>query len=114
MVLGVQAGDESMLTKGAGVWLPCQVKPGPFSDERMVLVELDGAQWFGFVNERWLYQKVATGEDHVLGKVVDVTTNGTFSAMIPGNAPGSSTIEGSVDKWTPVSDPLQARHHQSA
>ena len=103
-----------MLTRGAGVWLPCHVKPGPFSDERMVLVELDGSQWFGFVNERWLYQKVTIGDDHVLGKVVEVTDNGTFSAMIPGNAPGSSTIEGSVDKWTPVSDSLQSRYRQSA
>ena len=35
------------LRSGMRIWLPCEVKPGPFSDERMVRVESMGS-WLAF------------------------------------------------------------------
>ena len=47
--IGREGAECSMdLYPGARMWLPCEVKPGPFSDERMVLVVADGSEWFGF------------------------------------------------------------------
>ena len=34
---------------GAYTWLPCEVKPGPFSDERLVRVASELGDWVGFV-----------------------------------------------------------------
>ena len=49
------------LAVGARLWLPCEVKPGPFTDERRVLVHGEGGNWMGFVNVRWLQEKEAEG-----------------------------------------------------
>ena len=35
------------LSAGASMWLPCEVSPGPFSDERTVLVIGDDGEWGG-------------------------------------------------------------------
>ena len=32
------------------VWVPCEVRGGPFPDERMVYIESKVGEWFGFVN----------------------------------------------------------------
>ena len=88
------------------MWLPCQVKPGPFSDERMVLVIADGSEWFGFVNVRWLKKRGSEGRDEVLARVVDID-GPTFHARIPGNALQSKLFQGRVDRAVP-SDPVQA------
>jgi len=37
------------LRPGARIWIPCEVKPGPFSDERMVRVQSQAGEWLGFV-----------------------------------------------------------------
>jgi hypothetical protein len=35
---------------GTRVWVPCEVKPGPFSDERFVKICVNGENpWLGFV-----------------------------------------------------------------
>ena len=88
------------LSAGARMWLPCQVKPGPFSDERMVLVIADDSEWFGFVNVRWLKKRGSEGKDEVLARVVDVE-GPTFRARIPGNAPQSELFQGRVDRAVP-------------
>ena len=86
-----------MLTVGVRVWLPCKVRPGPFSDERMVLIRERGNEWFGYVNTRWLQVGVGEGNDKVSAKVVQVDgSTGTFTARIPGNAPVPSTVGGDV------------------
>ena len=94
------------LSAGASMWLPCEVKPGPFSDERMVLVIADGSEWFGFVNVRWLKKRGLEDRDEVLARVVDVE-GPTFHARIPGNALQSELFQGRVDRAVP-SDPVQA------
>lgn len=95
-----------VLSAGASMWLPCEVKPGPFSDERMVLVNGEDGEWFGFVNTRWLKKKRSEGEDEVLARVVAVD-GPTFRARIPGEALQSRLVEGRVDRVTP-SGPVQA------
>ena len=77
------------------MWLPCEVKPGPFSDERMVLVKGDDSEWFGFVNVRWL-RKDRTGPNEVLAKVVDVEWP-SYRARIPGFAPKSGLFQGRIE-----------------
>ena len=71
------------LKVGVGIWIPCKVKGGPFSDERRVLIESPDPEdsWFGFVNVRYLKYKMAEGPDEVLGKVVDIRDS-SFEAII--------------------------------
>lgn len=84
------------LAVGAKMWLPCQVKPGPFSNERMVFVDDDVGQWFGFVDVRWLKSGEDEGSDQVLARIVDV--DGTqFKASIPGYAPRRRLFRGRVE-----------------
>ena len=94
------------LSAGASMWLPCEVKPGPFSDERMVLVTGGDSEWLGFVNTRWLKKRSPEGRDEVLARVVDVD-GPTFRARIPGEAFQSGLFQGRVDRAMP-SDPVQA------
>ena len=94
------------LFPGARMWLPCEVKPGPFSDERMVLIKAGGNEWLGFVNVRWLKKHGSQDTDEVLAKVVDVD-GPTFQARIPGNALQTRLIQGRVEHAVP-SDSVQA------
>ena len=94
------------LYPGARMWLPCEVKPGPFSDERMVLIMADGNEWFGFVNVRWLRNRRSEGNDEVLATVVDVD-GPTFHARIPGNALRTRLFQGRVERAIP-GDSVQA------
>lgn len=89
-----------VLSPGASMWLPCKVKPGPFSDERMVLVDGEDGEWFGFVNTRWLKKRHPVGEDEVLARVVTVD-GPIFRARIPGEALQSRLVEGRVDRAMP-------------
>ena len=88
------------------MWLPCEVKPGPFADERMVLVIADDSEWFGFVNVRWLKKQGSEKQDEVQARVVDVEGH-TFRARIPGNALQSELFQGRVDRAVP-NDSVQA------
>ena len=94
------------LFAGARIWLPCEVKPGPFSDERMVLVVADGNEWFGFVNVRWLRRHGSEDTDEVLAKVIDVD-GPTFHARISGNALQAKLFQGRVEHAVP-GDSVQA------
>ena len=80
-------------------------------DERSVSVDIDGNEWFGFVNIRWLRHKVEQGDDEVLVKVVRVAEN-TFTGRMPGNAIEKSFFEGQLAKAIP-NDNLQAGHSGS-
>ena len=87
---------------GARLWLPCEVKPGPFTDERRVLVRGEGGDWIGFVNVRWLQEKEAEdGQNLVLAKVVEVADS-LFRARIPGNSPHGGLFEGRRDRVAPA------------
>ena len=87
---------------GARLWLPCEVKAGPFTDERRVLVHGEGGDWIGFVNVRWLQEKEAeVGQNLVLAKVVEVADS-SFRARIPGSAPQGGLFEGKRDRVAPA------------
>lgn len=81
------------LRVGNRIWLPCTVKPGPFSDERTVFVSHEGNDWSGFVNVRWL----KSGGDDVLATVVSVN-NRTFMARIRGHALRKGLFEGRTER----------------
>lgn len=75
------------LNKGDLLYIPCEVKPGPFSHERMVLVREEvGAreEWFGFVETMFLERKVLRGKDVVVGWVTSVREDGSYVARMPG------------------------------
>ena len=93
---------------GSKVWLPCEVRPGPFSDERLVRVSADtGPEWVGFVETRWLREPLAEGYTEVLSIVVEVRDD-TFAARIPGHTPTGQLFEGLTKRAKP-SGSLQAR-----
>jgi len=37
---------------GDEVWVPCEVREGPFPNEKRVYIKMAGAEWFGFVGEQ--------------------------------------------------------------
>ena len=88
------------LSAGAQMWIPCEVAPGPFSDERAVRVRADGKEWSGFVNIKWLQKQVERGADQVHARVVEVEGE-TFRARIPGHALQSELFEGQVKRVEP-------------
>ena len=88
---------------GSRVWLPCEVRSGPFVDERKVLiVDEDGNEWFGFVNVRWLKNSdQIQGNNEVLASVANVEGT-TFHARIPGTAPRSGLFKASTTRVAPT------------
>jgi hypothetical protein len=78
--------------KGMSVWLPCEVKGGPFPNERRVLVRTETSEWFGFVNVSELQNKVQTGSDRVRAVVVAVEPNNVIVA-VRGQSPASGEIQ---------------------
>jgi hypothetical protein len=66
----------------------------------MVLVASNGADWFGYVNVRFLKAGIERGQDAVLGTVVEVRGD-TFSARIPGYTPAASLFEGVTERALP-------------
>jgi len=57
---------------GSYVWIPCEVKTGAFSDERMVLLDSDCDEWLGFAPISSLKEVVSEGESHIKALVVNV------------------------------------------
>lgn len=90
------------LRPGARIWIPCEVKPGPFSDERMVRVQSDAGEWLGFVDISSLEdRKLEEGRTRILATIESVEST-RFSARLPGHAVRSLLFEGSVERAVPV------------
>ena len=86
------------LRPGATIWLPCEVKPGPFSDERLVRVELpSGDPWVGFVELGALKEPIDEGRTLVRAIVVEVSKD-RFVARILGHDVTPRPFEGSLSK----------------
>ena len=95
------------LRPGARIWIPCEIKPGTFSHERMVRVASDAGEWLGFVDETLLKDRdIREGRTWILG-TIDQVTEGRFSARLPGHAVRSLLFEGSIEKAVRVG-PLEA------
>jgi len=42
---------KSKLKVGDELWIPAEIRLGPFADERRVYLKIDDNEWLGFVNE---------------------------------------------------------------
>jgi hypothetical protein len=85
----MKAGD---IKKGMLMWIPCEVKSGPFPNERRVYIKLDDMEWFGFVDVSQLKEKVPQGHDFVRATVIGVQKERVVLG-IHGQAPASGPIE---------------------
>ena len=95
----------ALLRVGSNLWVPCSVGPGPFSNERFVIVRDEDNEWGGFVD----IQRLRLDEDETTGKVLAevVEIDGdSFSAHIIGHAVRSGFFRGKVDRVSPY-DPVE-------
>jgi hypothetical protein len=88
-VLNMNKGE---IKKGMVVWLPCEVRSGPFPNERRIYVKHDNGEWFGFVDVSQLKNKVKQGSDYVRATVIGVQDERVVLG-IRGQAPASKPIE---------------------
>jgi len=79
------------LKTGMVIWIPCEVKPGPFSNERSVLIKTLGEPWVGFVDIRFLEDQVAAGETKIKGQVAAIQGE-RILVSLPGHPVGSSRV----------------------
>lgn len=80
------------IRKGMMVWIPCEVRGGPFPDERKVYVRSEIGEWFGFVNISELEKKVASGKDRVRGTILEVESTRALVG-INGQSPASKALK---------------------
>jgi hypothetical protein len=85
------------LEVGKQVWIPCEVKPGPFSDEPMVRVQTEIASWLGFVSIFALKEPIAQGKTFITAFVTNVTGD-SFTIRLPGHALTSASLQGRISK----------------
>jgi hypothetical protein len=94
------------LRPGMRIWIPCEVKPGAFPDERLVRVSHERGKWLGFVNVASLRDPIPVGETFVMAIVEEVEPD-RFSARMPGEAVTPGSVLASREKATPF-DSLEA------
>ena len=80
------------LAVGSYVWLPCEVKPGPFANERLVRLRSALSEWLGFVATTSLKEPIEEGRTLVHALVLDLGGN-RLTAQVPGAPVGSSIFE---------------------
>jgi len=89
---------------GGFYWLPCQVKPGAFSEEVFVIIASDLGDWFGFIPMSHLRNQIPEGKTHVRAQIIDVSED-RFRANIPGEPVENSLYENLIsaaDKLDPI------------
>jgi hypothetical protein len=89
------------LLVGQYVWVPCEVKPGPFSDERMVRVNSPVGRWAGFVHTSRLREPVAAGLTEATALVVEVH-NDRFRAQPIGEPLSNTLYDDLVSRAQPI------------
>lgn len=82
---------------GGVIWIRCDVKPGPFSDERLVRVKSDFGEWLGFVPVEALRDRVVEGQTFVRGTITDIQDD-RFEVMLPGHAVTPNTFAGDISR----------------
>ena len=85
------------LSVGAKIWLPCEVKPGPFSDERLIKIPSVHGEWLGFVPASFLKEPIATGIT-LVGATVTEIHGERFQALLPGQAITPQFFEGTTSR----------------
>lgn len=86
---------------GQLVWIPCEVKPGPFPDERIVRIGSERGEWVGFVPVHSLREPLSEGSTHVRA-IITRLAGGTFLARISGEPVTSSLFEGTLSRVEPI------------
>ncbi|HVA81435.1 MAG TPA: hypothetical protein VNF29_10970 [Candidatus Binataceae bacterium] len=95
----------SIIKPGIVVWIPCEVKGGPFPNERRVYIKIEKSEWFGFVDVSQLRKGVTDGSDDVQAKVLAVQ-NEKVVLGIRGQSPTSRPLEtrsSVIGAFSPVS-----------
>lgn len=78
------------------MWVRCDVKPGPFSDERFVRIHSVRGDWVAFVGIGELEEPILEGTTFL--RVIASNFEGQrFTARVAGYALGPSSFEGSSD-----------------
>lgn len=85
------------LDAGNVVWIRCEVKPGPFPDERRVRLTSSLGEWVGFVPVTYLKEPILEGETSIRVLLVDVQSD-RFSAKIPGQGISGSLFGDLISK----------------
>lgn len=93
---------------GDCIWIPCEVKPGPFSDERRVRIASDSGEWLGYVPVSYLQEPILEGQTKIRALIVDVSQD-TFCAKIPGERVAGK-FYGALISRAQAFDPVPARH----
>jgi hypothetical protein len=96
----------SNISIGQHVWIPCEVKPGAFSDERMVrvnspVVNSTASSWIGFVPATRLREPIETGSTGVMAIVVNVLQDRIFAQLI-GDAFANTVLEDHISRAQPI------------
>lgn len=92
--------------KGRMVWIPCQVKSGPFPDERVIRVVSECGESLVFVLTSYLKEPILEGSTFVRAVVTDVQGN-MFMARLPGEAVNSNCFKGEIYRVS-QSGPVEA------
>ncbi len=82
---------------GARIWIPCEVKEGPFSDERIVRVQSGLGESLAFVRVEHLQEPILKGSTFVRAVVTAVQAD-KFIAQLPGREIDSKEFEGELSK----------------
>ena len=83
---------------GEKVWVNCEVKPGPFSNERLTRIDLPDNPWVGFVDVAALKDgKMKKGQNGVLARVLKLSGQHVL-ALVQGHALDSRQI------WAPIAN----------
>lgn len=90
------------LQVGDRVWIPCEVKPGPFSNERLVRLDLPTGPWVGFVDISALKEQMETGNSHVLALITAIEDD-RLTALVQGHAFDTRQVQESTAKVQLVS-----------
>jgi hypothetical protein len=77
------------------------VKPGPFSNERLVRVDGEPESWVGFVPVWYLHEPVEQGATKIRAVVVELQGE-RFVARIPGHPVASRLVVEPVERATPL------------
>ena len=86
---------------GMRVWVPCEVKPGVFPNERVVRVERSQGVWTGFVPESVLRERIEHGRTAVQALIYEVR-EGVVEAFLPGDSVTPGPFIGPIEWVTPV------------
>jgi hypothetical protein len=89
------------LRVGSFFWIPCEVKPGPFSDERLARIADAEAEWVGFVETSSLQSPIAEGRTALKAVILEVT-DGRYLAQPVGHGVDASTFQATLKKVTPL------------